>query len=337
MNRSQVRIAIDGMGGDLAPSEIVKGTVDSAHDHPDCLLLLTGPAAVLAQELAGYSSPDNIQIIDAPQVIDMAEEPGRALRSKPDSSIARGVSLVKEDKADAFISAGNTGATMAAALLAYGRIKGVHRPAIGIVVPLKEGRFLLLDAGATANCKPEHLLQFAEMGDVYSRKILGVERPRVALLNIGGEEEKGNALSKDAHRLLKGSHLDFIGNIEGRGMFQGGADVVVCDGFTGNIVLKVVEGFAENTFSYLKENISSSLRGMIGGWLLAPVLTDLKKKADYEEYGGMPLLGVNGICIISHGSSKAKAISNAINVAIKTVRTDMLDELAGGMEMLKTE
>jgi glycerol-3-phosphate acyltransferase PlsX len=323
------------MGGDLAPSEIVKGTVASAKDYPECHLILTGPAAVLSQELANYAPAENIEIVDAPQVIEMAEEPGRALRAKPDSSIIKGIELVKDGNADAFISAGNTGATMAAALLAYGRLKGVHRPAIAIVVPNKTGRFLLLDAGATADCKPENLLQFAEMGDVYCRRILGVEKPRIALLNIGGEEEKGNTLSKETHKLLKDSHLGFVGNIEGRGMFQGEADVVVCDGFTGNIVLKVVEGFAENTFSYLKENTSKSLRAKIGGWLLKSVLLDLKKKADYEEYGGMPLLGVNGVCIISHGSSKAKAISNAINVAVKTVRTDMLNEIAAGMETHK--
>ncbi len=326
-------LVIDGMGGDSAPSEIVKGVYKAAALHPDDRYILTGPVALLSMELDKIGDRlENVDIVNADQTIEMGEDPSRALRTKKDSSIVKGVRLVKDGQADAFISAGNTGATMAAALLTYGRIEGVHRPAIAIIVPHRTGKFLLLDAGATADCRPEHLVQFARMGSIYSQRVLGVDNPRVALLNIGEEKSKGNVLVKKAHSLLGEGSLNFTGNIEGQSMFEGNADVVVCDGFTGNVILKVVEGFAETTFGYIKKAVDDSIRAKIGGWFMMPVFKSLKKKVDYEEYGGAQLLGVNGVCIISHGSSHAKAIVSAIDVARRTVKANVIGETAKGMQ-----
>lgn len=323
-----MRIVIDGMGGDHAPDEIIKGVLASAAAHPDVDHLVTGPTSTLGQAFAANGSAPNIEIVDAPELIEMGEEPGKAVRSKPESSIVKGARMVKDGEADAFLSAGNTGATMAAALLQYGRISGIKRPAIATMMPAAAGPFMLLDAGATADCKPENLVQFAQMGAIYSRLVLGKEAPRVGLLNIGGEEEKGSVLYKEAHQLLKGAPVDFIGNVEGRNIFDNAADVVICDGFTGNVVLKVVEGVGENTLNFLKNGITSSLRAKAGGLLLKPVLKSFKRATDPDEIGGAPLLGIDGVCIIAHGGSSAKAIANACDVAIRTVRTDVIGEIA---------
>ncbi len=331
MNATKVRVAVDGMGGDFAPLEIVKGVTESASLYPTAQFLLCGPKAVLSSELAKYPEASNITIVDAPELIEMSEEPGRAVRTKVNSSIVTGARLVKEGRADAFLSAGNTGAVMAAALLSFGRIEGVKRPAIAASLPSKTGDFLLLDVGANADCKPEYLAQFAVMGTVYSRDVLGVKKPRVGLLNIGAEATKGSQLSKEAYGLIKNTAVDFTGNIEGREVLEGRADVVVTDGFTGNVVLKIVEGVGYMLLGAVKTGIMNSLRGKAGGLLLTPVLMDIKHLTDPEETGGAVLLGLNNVTIIAHGSSSAKAIGNAIRVSIKTVETDVISHIKQGM------
>lgn len=328
----QVRVAIDGMGGDHAPSEVVKGVCEAAETYKTVHYLLTGVPDIIQTELNRFKNHANVEIVPASQVIEMGEEASKALRVKEDSSISVGARLVREGKADAFVSAGNTGAVMAAALLTFGRIKGVKRPAIAVPVQIPQGQFLLLDAGANADCKPEHLFQFAKMGAVYAERVWKVKNPTIGLLNIGEEEEKGSELTKQAHQLLKHADLNFVGNVQSREIFFGGTDVVVCDGFTGNIVLKVIEGVAGTIFSQMKTAVRRSVRMLVGSWLMLPVIGELREKADYEEYGGAQLLGVNGVCIISHGSSKAKAIRNAIRVAITTVRSDVIGEIEKGGE-----
>jgi glycerol-3-phosphate acyltransferase PlsX len=320
------------MGGDHAPSETVKGVFEAAREGSHHYFVLVGESDAIQAEMARYNGVPNVEFAPASQVVSMAEEASRALRVKPDSSISVGMRLVKSGEADAFISAGNTGAVMGAALLTFGRVKGVKRPAIALTIPIPGGQFLLLDAGANADCKSEHLLQFAKMGSVYAERVLKVHSPTVGLLNIGTEEEKGNELVKEAHKLLKSSPLNFVGNVEGREIFLGRADVVVCDGFTGNVVLKVIEGAAMTIVSQMKMTVSGSIRSILGGWLMLPAFGELTRHTDYEEYGGAQLLGVNGVCIISHGSSRAKAIKNAIRVAIKTVRGNMVSEIEKGLE-----
>lgn len=320
------------MGGDHAPSETVKGVFEAARESSVHHFVLVGEPHAVQAEMVRYNGVPNVEFAPARQVVDMAEEASRALRVKPESSILVGMRLVKSGEADAFISAGNTGAVMGAALLTFGRVRGVKRPAIALTIPIPKGQFLLLDAGANADCKPEHLLQFAKMGSVYAERVLKIQSPTVRLLNIGEEEEKGNELVKEAHKLLKSSSLNFVGNVEGREIFLGKTDVVVCDGFTGNVVLKVIEGVAMTIVSQMKMTASSSIRSILGGWLMLPAFGELTRHADYEEYGGAQLLGVNGVCIISHGSSRAKAIKNAIQVAIKTVRGNVVSEIEKGMK-----
>ncbi|MFA5867413.1 MAG: phosphate acyltransferase PlsX [Actinomycetota bacterium] len=324
-------IAIDGLGGDYAPLEIVKGVAESAQLRPEILFIITGPEAVIHSELGKYPSSDNIKVVDAPELIEMGEEPGKAVRGKKNSSIVIGTGLVKEGKADAFMSAGNTGAAMASALLDFGRIEGIKRPAIAVRLTTKKGNVLLLDAGANADCKPEYLPQFAVMGATYSRDVLGVEKPQVGLLNIGGEAEKGSLFTKEAFKLLKNSPVDFSGNVEGKEMFNGDIDVVVTDGFTGNVVLKIVEGVGSLLLGMLKNGIMSSPRAKAGGFLLTPALMDIKRDIDPEETGGAVLLGLNGVCIIAHGSSSAKAIKNAVGVAVKSVENDVVKHIKQGM------
>lgn len=319
------------MGGDHAPLEIVKGVAESAKLFPEAAFILTGPEAVILSELDKYPSSGNIEVADAPELIKMSEEPGRAVRGKKRSSIVVGTGLVKEGRADAFLSAGNTGAVMTSALLDFGRIEGVKRPAIALTLPTSLGRVLLLDAGANADCKPEYLPQFAVMGAVYDRDVLGVENPSVGLLNIGEEAAKGSSFTKEAYGLMKNEKVNFIGNVEGREMMEGRVDVAVTDGFTGNIVLKVVEGVGAQLLSSLKDGIISSARAKAGGFLLTPVLMEIKQHTDPEETGGAVLLGLNKVCIIAHGSSSAKAIRNAVRVAIRSVENNVVEHIKQGM------
>lgn len=323
-----MRIAVDAMGGDYAPVETVAGVAEAAKEDNTLELILVGDKEIVEKELDKYGSFQNISIHGSSQVIEMGEEPASAVRKKRDASIVVATNLVKTGEADAVVSAGSTGAQMASALLGLGRIKGIHRPAIATLFPTLKGVTLVLDVGANTATKPLNLLQYAEMGHVYMEKIVGIPNPKVGLLNIGQEETKGNELTKEAYQLLSESALNFVGNIEARYITSGEADVIVCDGFVGNVVLKFAEGLAASLFSLLKEELTSSLRGKLGGALALPAFKAVKGKLDPDEYGGAPLLGVNGVSIICHGSSKAKAIKNAVRVAKKCVELNFVQTIA---------
>ncbi|MHB8730715.1 MAG: phosphate acyltransferase PlsX [bacterium] len=331
-----MRVALDAMGGDHAPREIVSGAADAARDL-DVEVILVGPGERLKEELRHVPAPhrsEALRVVDAPEVIGMAEAPAMALRRKRRSSIAVALDLVRRGEADAMVSAGNTGAVMAAALLTLRPIEGIDRPAIAAVLPTQRGRVILLDAGANVDCRPKHLLQFGVMGSVYAARVLGIEAPRVGLLSNGEEDTKGNELVIRSAELLRRSGLRFIGNIEGRGVFSGAADVVVCDGFVGNVVLKFGEGLALGIFSLLREELSRGLVVRLGVALARPRLKALALRLDHTEYGGAPLLGVDGICIVSHGSSKARAVRNAIGLAAESVRARMVDAIRADVARL---
>jgi glycerol-3-phosphate acyltransferase PlsX len=310
-----MKIALDAMGGDYAPDAIVRGGVLAAQEAPDAEILLVGDAGKVAEVLSGIKDePPNISIVHASEVIEMNEKPTSALRKKKDSSIQVACRLVAEGKADAVISAGNTGAAVASSLMILGRLKGVDRPAIAQFFPTMEGACLVLDVGATSDVKAEHLYQFALMGEVYYRQVMGKERPRVGLISIGEEDVKGNDVIREAHSLLDKTKINFVGNIEGRDILPGNVDVAVCDGFLGNVLLKFAESLPDVIFSILREQVNRNLFTRLGGLLMKPALHHFKKRFDYAEYGGAPLLGVNGIATISHGKSNPKAMFNAIRI-----------------------
>lgn len=329
-----MRIAVDAMGGDYAPEEIVKGAVQAAKEL-GVAIALVGNREQLERELHKYDfNKQQISIVPASEVITMGEHPASAVRKKADSSIMVATDLVKKGEAQAVVSAGNTGAAMAAAKLRLRSIPGIERPAIATVIPTERGKCLLLDVGANADCKPNHLLHFALMGSTYVEKIWGITQPKVGLLNIGEEETKGNELSIATYELLKQSNLNFVGNAEGRDITKGDIDVIVCDGFVGNVVLKFGEGLAGSIFQLIKGEIKRNWLASLGVVFLVPVLKALKKKMDYTEYGGAPLLGVNGVSIISHGSSKEKAIKNAIRVAKEVVEGQVVENICQGVAKL---
>lgn len=322
-----MRIAVDAMGGDYAPHEAVLGAVEAAKEW-SIPVILVGREEELKKELASLEYPsDLISIVNAEETVGMNEHPATAVRKKRNSSIVVANRLVKDGEADAIISAGNTGAAMAASLLTLGRIPGVSRPAIAIPMPTVKGVTVLLDAGANADCDPEDLLQFAIMGSIYAEAVLKITGPKVGLLNIGEEEEKGNRLTLATYGRLKESSLHFIGNIEGRDIPFGACDVLVCDGFVGNTILKFTEGFAGALFSLMKEALLSTTRTKLGALLIKPGLKSLKARMDYSEYGGAPLLGVRGVSIISHGSSNAKAFKNAILSGINAINEDVTGKI----------
>ncbi len=311
-----MRIALDAMGGDHAPSVTVAGAVDFVNLCTNTSVVLVGDRKVLESELSRKRYPESrLTVVHAPEVIAMDEQPLSAIRKKKKSSIARAVELVEHNEADAVVSAGNSGAAMALALLKFGKLKGVYRPAIATIIPVFKKPFILLDAGANVDCSPENLLQFAYMGSAYCRLMLGRRKPKVALLSIGEEASKGNELTKEAYKLMEKADINFIGNVESKDMFFGKTDVVVCDGFVGNIVLKTSEGVAEGTIRMLKREIVKIVTGRLGYVLLKPAFNSFKRMTDYAEYGGAPLLGINGNCIISHGRSSDIAIRNALRIA----------------------
>lgn len=325
-----MKIAVDAMGGDYAPREIVLGAV-RANRELGIDVVLVGNERPVKEELRSHHAEDLIPVVDAPEIIGMNEPPAGAVRRKRNSSIVKAVELVKNGNAAALVSAGSTGAVMAASLLHWGRIKSIGRPAIATLLPNCNGGTLLLDAGANTDCSPKHLLQFAIMGSLYSELILGVKNPAVGLLNIGEEETKGNELALSAYSLLKESGVNFTGNVEGRDVFNGTVDVVVCDGFVGNIVLKTGEGLAATLFNTIRDEVSKSMLAKLGAVLIIPVLKGLKRKMDYAEYGGAPLLGVNGITIIAHGSSNSTAIKNAIQLARNLAEKDIVTAIRDGV------
>ncbi len=314
-------IAVDATGGEYAPREIVKGAIKAAQDY-DVGITLVGRKDILYVQAGRHLRKSNITIVDANQVIKDDEAPVEAVNSKPNSSIAVGINLVKSGMASAFVSAGNTGAVLYASFATLGMIEGVARPAIASIISISPTHpFLLLDSGANANCRPQHLIQFAKLGSIYAREILQVDSPRVGLLNNGVEESKGNKLARDTHRLLKKTALNFVGNIEAQNMSRGIADVIVTDGFTGNIVLKALESMGD-TFLKLRNvgQVFSSAAHIESRHMLFDVgLGSLIKRLDYREYGGACLLGIDGNVIIAHGRSQAKAIRNAIGLAKQSV------------------
>ncbi|NLY11536.1 MAG: phosphate acyltransferase PlsX [Firmicutes bacterium] len=326
-----MRIAVDAFGGDYAPEEIVKGALEAASMY-DITIKLVGDEKRLAALIANQKGNDRIEIVHAPDQIGMDEAPVEAVRSKPNSSLVKAARLVREKEAEAMVSAGNTGASMAASLLGMGRIKGVERPAITSLMPTLKGVSLVVDVGANVDCRPKQLYQFALMGSVYAERVLGKSNPKVGLLNIGEEPTKGNETAQEAYEMLSKSQINFIGNIEGRDIPSGDVDVVVCDGFVGNIVLKFAEGLGTALFSMLKTEFLRNIPSKLAALTLKPGLTRIKKKMDYTEYGGAPLLGVKGIAIIAHGSSNAKAIRNAIRVAKEATENQVVNTIAEIME-----
>lgn len=316
-------IAIDVMGGDKAPQAIMDGVASAlAGDLGDFKLLLVGLEDVVKSELQriGRSNDPRVEIVPATQVVGMDEPAVAAIRSKKDSSLNVAAELVKEGRAHAFFSAGNTGALVSSAVLRLRNLPGIQKPAIAVTMPTTTGEFILLDAGAVVDCKPEHLVQFAIMGDVYARLLHGKPNPKVGLLNVGSEEMKGNELTREVHGLLKAlPGINFIGNIEANEMFAGKADVVVCDGFVGNIVLKTSEGLPRAIFGLLKEELTRNPLRAVGAFLAKPAFMAIRKRMNPDEYGGAAILGVNGVCVKGHGSSKARAVECAIQVVRRTV------------------
>ena len=310
------RIAVDAMGGDRAPAEIVAGALEakSAKITP----ILVGPRGL---ETGG------LELIEAPTTIAMDEKPGEAVRAKRDSSLVTTCRLVREGAAEAAVSAGNTGAMLAAGLLEIRRLRGVNRPAIAVVLPAKRGPSVLIDSGANADARAEHLRQFAHMGAVFAEEILGVRRPEVRLLSIGEEPEKGNQLTQEAHELLSGEDLNFAGNAESRSLLEGAADVVVCDGFTGNVVLKALEGTIHSVVNALREEIRTNRRGRLGGLLIRPAARGLMQRLDPDTYGGAYLLGLRGLAVIAHGNSSRTAIANAVRLAARGIEHDVVGRL----------
>lgn len=327
-----MRIVVDAMGGDHAPRAIVRGALQASREFGDAIVLV-GQEPVVREELrlAG-ASPNEVEVVHASEVVEMCEVPGQAIIRKKDSSIRVGLQIVNEGKADAFVSAGNSGAVMAGALLILKRIPGIDRPAIVTRIPTPLGSIVLLDAGANVECEPPHLLQFGVMGEAYARKALGIEVPRVGMVSIGEEESKGSTLTRAAADLLRVSPLKFIGNVEGRDFFNGKADVFVCDGFVGNVVLKTMEGMAFALIRMLKEEIRKSPLAIVGAAMASGAIKGVKRKLDYAEIGGAPLLGVRGGVIIAHGSSDERAIRSAIRSADTLCDGHVEDEIARMME-----
>lgn len=319
-----MRIAVDAMGGDHAPVEIIKGAVQAFRDY-NIPVILVGDRQRIEAELAKYPDAKSaVEIRHASEVVEMDEHPTSAIRRKTDSSIAVAGNMVAAGEAQAMVSAGNTGAAMAVATIKIGRIQGIDRPGIASLLPTKKGRAVILDAGANVDCSVENLLQFAVMGKEYAEHVMKIQNPRIGLLSIGEEACKGDTLTKAANARLQESNLHFIGNVEGKEIYRGAADVIVCDGFAGNIVLKISEGVAEFMLTTLKAEVSRSLICKLGGLLMRPAFRRTMNNLDYAEYGGAPLLGINGVCIISHGRSNARAMCNAIRAAASAVESDVV-------------
>lgn len=311
-----VKVAVDAMGGDYAPQVVIQGVVEAVRKF-DVFVYLVGPSQRIKSELAKHRKFDRsrIEVVHAEEIVEMHESPASAIRKKKNSSICLGIDLCREGKADAFFSAGNTGAVVCGATLRLGLLETIERPGIAIVMPNLVGVSLIIDAGANIDPKPVHLLQYGIMGSAYYEQILCKKNPTVGLLNVGEEETKGTEFMKETYQLLEHSPVNFIGNVEGKDIFSGNCDVIVCDGFVGNVTLKVSESISETIAFFLRKELLSSIWGKLGYLLARPCFKRFKKKIDYSEYGGAPLLGVNGVVIIGHGRSTAKAVMNAIRFA----------------------
>ena len=322
------KVALDAMGGDNAPREIVKGAVEAVRKRKDIKVLLTGKEDVIRKELSAYTYPEEqIEIVNATEVIETAEPPVKAIRGKKDSSIVVAMKMVKKGEPDAFVSAGSSGAVLVGGQVLVGRIKGVERPPLAPLIPTLKGVSLLIDCGANVDARPSHLVQFAKMGSVYMENVVGIKNPRVAIVNIGAEEEKGNALVKETFPLLKECEdINFVGSIEAREIPHGGADVIVCEAFVGNVILKLYEGLSSTLIGVIKAGLMSNLKSKIGAALALPSLKKTLKAFDASQYGGAPLLGLNGLVVKTHGSSRAKEITNSIYQCV-TFREENINEI----------
>ena len=331
-----VKVAVDAMGGDNAPGEIVKGAVEAVNENDKVKVYLVGIQDAVEKELAGYTYPkDRLEVVPASEVIETAEPPVMAIRKKKDSSLVKALNLVKDGSCDAFVSAGSTGATLVGGQVIVGRIKGVERPPLAPLIPTEKGCSLLIDCGANVDARPSHLVQFAKMGSVYMEHVMGVKNPRVGIVNIGAEEEKGNALVKETFPLLKNCpDINFIGSVEARDIPAGAADVVVCEAFVGNVVLKTYEGVGATLIKKVKAGMMTSLRSKIGALLVKPALKQTLKAFDLEQYGGAPLLGLKGLVVKTDGSSKSVEIKNSIIQCITFTEQRIGDKIK---EMLMTD
>ena len=328
-----MKIVVDAMGGDYAPRNIVAGVIEAIKEF-NVQIALIGIKDRIEDELKKFDYPgDNLEIIHAPEVVEMDEPPITSIRRKKESSISLGINLLKDPRYSAFVSAGNTGAVVAAATFYLGMLEGVERPAIGLIVPTLKRFSMLMDVGANTNPKPEHLLQWALMARAYAKEVLDLENPTIGLLNIGEEETKGSGFQKETHKMMSERIKNFIGNIEPNEIFKGSADCIICDGFVGNVMIKVAEGLAESAMALFKREILKSPLAILGSFLIKSRLSRIKKMVDYTEYGSAPLLGVNGVVMISHGRSSPKAFKNAIRATMREVEHNILGamsrELAG--------
>ena len=325
------KVALDAMGGDHAPGEIVKGAVEAVQKRKDIEVFLVGQEELIQKELSQYAYDENqIKIINATEVIETAEPPVMAIRKKKDSSMIVAMKMVKNGEADAFVSAGNSGAVLVGGQLIVGRIKGIDRPPLAPLIPTAKGVSLLIDCGANVDARSSHLVQFAKMGSIYMEHVMGIKNPRVAIVNIGAEEEKGNALVKETFPLLKAcKDINFIGSIEAREIPHGMADVIVCEAFVGNVILKLYEGVGAVLIQKIKKGMLSTLRSKIGALLVKPALKETLKSFDASEYGGAPLLGLNGLVVKTHGSSKAGEVSNSIIQCVTFKEQKINDKIRG--------
>lgn len=328
------RVALDAMGGDNAPGEIVKGAVDAVNSRKEIEVILTGKEEVIKQELAKYTYPEEqIRIVDATEVIETAEPPVMAIRRKKDSSIVKAMKLAKEGEADAFVSAGSSGAVLVGGQVIVGRIKGIERAPLAPLIPTAKGVSLLIDCGANVDARPSHLVQFAKMGSIYMEHVIGVKKPKVGIVNIGAEEEKGNALVKETFPMLKACEdINFIGSVEARDIPSGVADVIVCEAFVGNVILKLYEGLGATLISKIKGGMMSTLRSKIGALLVKPALKETLKTFDASEYGGAPLLGLNGLVVKTHGSSTAKEVKNSILQCVQFHEQKINEKIQEGLK-----
>lgn len=335
----KVNVAVDAMGGDNAPNEIVKGVIDAVNARGEIAVWLLGKEEAIKAELLKYSYPeDRVHTVNAEEIIETAEPPVMAIRKKKNSSIVMGMNLVKEGTCDAFVSAGSSGAVLVGGQFIVGRIKGVERPPLAPLIPTEKGVSLLVDCGANVDARASHLVQFAKMGSIYMEYIIGVKNPRVAIVNIGAEEDKGNMLVKETYPLLKNCpDINFVGSIEARDIPKGDADVIVCEAFVGNVILKLYEGVGATLISKIKQGLMTSLRSKIGALLVKPALKETMKTFDASEYGGAPLLGLNGLVVKTHGSSKAKEIKNSIIQCVAFKEQHINDIIRGEVSLQSNE
>lgn len=329
-----VKVAVDAMGGDHAPLEIVKGAVEAVNKKDNVKVFLVGQEKAVRAELQKYQyDSSRVEVVNATEVIDMAEPPVQAIRTKKDSSIVTAMKMVKNGEADAFVGAGSTGAVLVGGQLIVGRLKGVERPPLAPLIPTEKGASLLIDCGANVDARPSHLVQFAKMGSIYMENIMGIKSPRVAIVNIGAEEEKGNALVKETFPLLKEcKEINFVGSIEARDIPSGYADVIVCEAFAGNIILKLYEGVGSTLISMVKKGMLSSLRSKIGALLVKPALKETLKRFDTSQYGGAPLLGLRGLVVKTHGSSGSMEVCNSILQCAAFTEQQMNEKIRAGIQ-----